>query len=71
MNQENDMPSLSNTFYCFSEDLARQRITTEQWKKMLLAERDRPFINGRLRQLVGRDLGAGVVELTLEPLDKP
>ena len=41
----------------------RQRITIEQWKKVLLNEQDTIFYNGKVTQLVADDMGYGVVEV--------
>lgn len=49
------------------EDFA-QRMTTQQWRSLLLREEDRLIFNGRMRRLVGRYIGAGVFEVRKEPL---
>ena len=64
-----DVPVLYGIFYSDPER-AYQRVTTKEWKAMLLAERDSPIIQGRLRQVVARNLGAGVLELRLAPLEQ-
>jgi hypothetical protein len=46
----------------------RQRMTTKEWKQVLLNEGDRIIFQGRLRQLKAKRLGAGVVEIYKEPL---
>jgi hypothetical protein len=46
----------------------RQRMRTADWGDILLKDGDHVIINGRLRQLVGKNLGFGVVEVTLKPL---
>lgn len=63
-----DCPPLHGSFYTLAEGLAYQRVTTKEWKAMLLAGRDKPIIKGRLRQIVAKNLWAGVVELRLAPL---
>ncbi len=63
-----EVPLLHRSFWEVREELAYQRVTTKEWKAMLLAERDRPIIRGSLRQIVAKRLGAGVVELRLKPL---
>jgi hypothetical protein len=47
-----------------------QRMPTEHWRKILLADRDHVIYHGRMRQLLARSLGAGVVEVFKKPLDK-
>ncbi len=69
MSKESECPRLHDSFYTLAEGLAYQRVTTKEWKAMLLADRDKPIIKGRLRQIVAKNLGAGVVELRLAPLD--
>ena len=51
-------------------DNYRTRATKEQWKKMLLNERDRIIVRGHIRQIIAKSLGAGVVELTLRPKEE-
>ncbi len=45
-----------------------QRITTKQWKQMLLDDEDTLIFLGRLRTLKAKNLGAGVLEISKEPL---
>ena len=59
---------LRDCFFMGSEKLAYQRVTTAEWRSMLLSEYDKPIIRGNLRQIVGKNLGAGVVELRFVPL---
>ena len=61
-------PLLHDCFFMGNEKLAYQRVTTAEWRSMLLSEYDKPIIRGNLRQIVGKNLGAGVVELRLVPL---
>lgn len=63
-----EAPRLSLAFYQMREEVAYQRVTTKEWKAMLLADRDRPIIRGYLRQIVAKRLGAGIVELRLKPM---
>jgi len=63
-------PPLYPGFWQLAEGLASQRVTTAEWRAMLLAEYDRPIIRGHLRQVVAKRLGAGVLELRLEPMKK-
>ena len=46
-----------------------QRMPENVWRKILLDERDKIMVNGRLRQLVAKKLGFGVVEISKKPLD--
>ena len=46
----------------------KQRMTTKQWRDVLLSEQDKLITNGRLRQLIGKNLGAGVYEVSKKPL---
>ena len=41
----------------------RQRITTAEWKRLLLEGGDVMVFRGRIRQLKAKKLGAGVVEI--------
>ena len=45
-----------------------QRITTKQWKEILLNEDDKFIARGYLRQLSAKRLGAGVVEVSKNPI---
>ncbi len=47
-----------------------QRITTKQWKVMLLAGYDTLTFQGRVRTLEAKNLGAGVVEIYKVPLER-
>lgn len=44
-----------------------QRMTSKEWKEILLEEKDSIIIAGNLRQLVAKSLGSGVVEISLKP----
>lgn len=46
-----------------------QRITGKEWKEALLDYRDRIIIKGNIRQLLAENLGYGVVEVSLKPLE--
>lgn len=41
----------------------KQRMTCSQWREILLAEQDKIIVRGRVRTLVAKNLGAGVVEV--------
>lgn len=56
---------LNNSHWVFES--YKQRMTTKEWKKILLNEEDRIIFRGNLRQLKARSLGAGVVEVYKEP----
>ena len=56
-----------------SEDHSRredftERITSKQWKEILLDYRDHVIFQGRCRQLGVKNLGVGVVEVFKLPL---
>lgn len=70
MTERLDPPVLSDDFYRMSEQFAYQRMTVAEWRAVLLAGMDRPIIRGRLRKLIAKNLGAGVVELRLQPLNQ-
>ncbi|KKK62452.1 hypothetical protein LCGC14_3004190 [marine sediment metagenome] len=44
----------------------RQRITTKEWKAILLNKGDSVIFRGKLRKLIAINLGAGVVEIFKE-----
>lgn len=48
----------------------KERITASQWREILLDERDTMIFKGTVRQLVAKNLGYGVVEVSKAPLDK-
>ena len=45
----------------------RQRITTKEWKILLLNKADSVIFRGRFRKLVAKNLGVGVIEIFKEP----
>ena len=45
-----------------------QRITTKQWRELLLVKDDYSICKGTIRQLVGVNLGCGVIEISKEPI---
>ena len=47
----------------------KQRVTTKEWREILLDGDDRMIFHGRVRQLVGKKLGAGVVEISKASLE--
>ena len=49
-----------------AEGIFRHRMTTNDWRFMLLNQYDRPTIRGHVRQLVGKRIGPGVYEIRLE-----
>lgn len=57
---------LKDGHWC-SEDYT-QRMTTAQWKSILLDENDTVVYRGCIRQLKARRLGAGVLEIYKAPL---
>ena len=44
-------------------DAYRQRMTTKEWRQVLLEEQDTILFRGNLCQLRAKDLGYGVVEV--------
>ena len=46
-----------------------QRIEAKYWREALLDNRDKIIVKGRIRQLLAKNLGYGVVEVCLEPLE--
>ena len=48
----------------------KQRVSVEQWKEALLSERDTVIIRGNFRQLIAKNLGYGVIEVSLQPLSE-
>ena len=52
-------------------DVHVQRMTTAQWKYILLNNLDTFIANGRLRRLKAKSLGAGVYEVHAELENKP
>jgi len=47
----------------------KQRMTTKEWKAILLEEEDIIFVHGRMRHLKAKSLGSGVVEVYKQPLE--
>lgn len=42
----------------------KQRITLKQWQDILLKEQDIVFMDGKPVQLIGKNLGCGIVEVS-------
>jgi hypothetical protein len=42
----------------------KQRMTTKEWKQLLLNKEDELIFRGRLTQLKAKNLGAGIVEIS-------
>lgn len=47
----------------------RQRMTVEEWKRLLLNGQDRIIFGGYMRLLKAKSLGYGIVEVYKEELD--
>lgn len=63
------MVSIDNRFWQIAdESLVQQRMRAKDWAELLLSSKDKVIIRGRLRTLVAKKMGYGVVEITLEPL---
>lgn len=45
-----------------------QRVTRAQWRHVLLLKQDTIIVKGIVRQLVAKDIGCGVMEISLRPL---
>lgn len=58
--------SKDNNHWLFED--YKQRMTTQEWKKMLLEGDDTLIYKGRMRQLTSKKLGHGVVEVYKMPL---
>ena len=48
----------------------QQRMTTKEWKQLLLNEQDQIIFRGNLRKLVAKSLGYGVVSVSKENVDE-
>lgn len=46
-----------------------QRLTSKQWRSALLNHEDKIMTKGTLRQLVAKNLGCGVIEISKAPLE--
>ena len=46
----------------------RQRMTTKEWRELLLNEEDHIIFKGHMRHLKAKPIGAGVVEVFKEPI---
>lgn len=47
----------------------KERMTTKQWKDILLKEEDKVIVRGVLRQVKAKNLGYGVVEVWVSGLE--
>jgi hypothetical protein len=47
-----------------------QRMPIKHWRKILLDRRDVVVYRGHHRQLIAKNIGAGVVEVSKKPLDR-
>jgi hypothetical protein len=45
-----------------------QRVDAKVWRQLLLNSDDQVIVNGRLRKLIGKNLGYRVVEISKESL---
>ena len=55
--------------FWISEDFT-QRVEAKVWRRMLLEGEDTIIVKGSLRKVKARNLGLGVYEIYLEPLEK-
>ena len=53
---------LSNNHWTLED--YKERITTEQWKQILLNNDDKIIVKGQARQIQAKNLGYGVVEVS-------
>ena len=56
-------------FYCDQNRGDSLRTTVKVWREILLAYEDGMVINARTRDLIGKTVGCGVVEVSLKPLE--
>ena len=63
------MKELDNNHW-ISEDY-KERVTTKEWKEMLLNDTDHIIFQGNMRQIVGKKIFAGVMEISKAPLEAP
>lgn len=48
----------------------RQRITTKDWRSLLLNDDDKIIFEGQIRKLTAKSLGSGVVEVSKAAKEK-
>ena len=53
----------------YDDENYSQRLTSKQWRSALLNHEDKIIAKGTIRQLVGTNLGCGVVEVSKVPLE--
>ena len=58
------MVELSNSHWVIES--FTQRMTTKDWKRILLEEKDSIIFKGHIRNLKARNMGSGVVEVMKE-----
>jgi hypothetical protein len=56
-------------FWTTPNDDHSQRIRSTEWRDVLLENRDKICVRGNIRQLIAKNLGYGVVEVTVAPLE--
>ena len=61
--------SILDSRHWVTEDF-KQRMTVQDWRRLLLSGNDRIIFRGRIRSLKAKRLGCGVVEVTKEPLSE-
>ena len=62
------MTKLNIGFWTFEDFI--QRVEAKVWRRMLLEGEDTLIKMGKLRKVKARNLGLGVYEIYLEPLEK-
>ena len=60
--------AIDGRFFTLKEELVKQRMHERDWSSILLHSKDQIIVRGRLRTLVAKKLGYGIVEVTLEPI---
>lgn len=60
------LPPEFSSLWSVREDLFRVRVSTSVWREILLSDLDRPIVHGQIVQLVGKRIGPGVYEVTIE-----
>ena len=61
------LPELIDSNHWKIEDF-KQRITTKEWRTILLEGKDTIIFRGHMRKLIGKRIFPGVVEIYKEPL---
>ncbi|MEK6832698.1 MAG: hypothetical protein AABY32_01510 [Nanoarchaeota archaeon] len=68
MNKTDNALHLANTGH-YTMEMFWERMTTKEWKLILLDGNDKICCHGVPRQLVAKKLGCGIVEVRKAPLE--